>query len=228
MYPSTLAVIDDDREFAEYLAAHLEKEGITVRVFHDSDEFLLTPGAFDFEFYVLDLMLPGVDGLDLVRLVRRRGPAGIVVVSGRAAPDVFDEVLRAGADMYLMKPVRFEQVALAVQAVQRRIAGSRAQADVWRFERAGGRLVAPDGTRIDLSGTDIALVECFVAAEGALVTRGTLCERIGRDPVEEPDNLLHAAIYRLRRRIERATRVSVPLQSEPRQGYLFRAPLVAV
>ena len=228
MLPSTLAVIDDDREYTEYLTQCLQQHGVTVSEFHDSDDFLLAPGAFNFEFYVVDLMLPGVDGVDLVRLVRRRGPAGIVVVSGRVAPDVFESVLRAGADMYLMKPVRVEQVLLAIEAVQRRIANSRSQSDVWRFDRASQRLVAPDGAHIELSDADLALVECFVSAEGSTVTRATLCQRLGRDPADEADNLLHAAIYRLRRRIERATPATVPLHSEPKVGYTFRGRLVAV
>jgi two-component system OmpR family response regulator len=228
MFPSTLAVIDDDREYAEYLAQYLGQQGVAVCVFNDSDEFLVSPGAFEFDFYVIDLMLPGVDGVDLIRLVRRKGPAGIVVVSGRVAPDVFESVMRAGADMYLMKPVRFEQVALAIEAVHRRVEGSRSQADVWRLDRATQKLIAPDGARIELSDNDLAVVECFVSAEGTTVTRATLCQRLGRDPAKEADNLLHAAIYRLRRRIERATRATVPLHSEPKVGYTFRGRLVAV
>jgi DNA-binding response OmpR family regulator len=228
MLPSTLAVIDDDREFAEYLARFLAQRSVEVKVFADGDEFITSPGAFEFDFYVVDLMLPGVDGLDLIRLVRRKGPAGIVVVSGRVGPDVFESVLRAGADMYMMKPVRFEQVALAVEAVQRRVEGSRKEAAAWRLDRASRKLVAPDGARIELSETDFAVVECFVAAEGATVTRATLCVRLGRDPEGEADNLLHAAIYRLRRRIERATSSTVPLHSEPKVGYTFRGKLTAV
>ncbi len=227
-FPSTVAIIDDDREYADYLAQFLRGRGVDVTVFHDSDEFLTSPAAFNFEFCVVDLTLPGVDGVDLVRLIRRKGAAGVVVVSGRVGNEVFDEVLRAGADMYLMKPVRFEQVALAIEAVQRRINSHRAEASVWKLERAARKLVAPEGTRIDLSENDAALVECFVAAQGATVTRAELCERLGRDPQAEADNLLHAAIYRLRRRIERASPSMVPLQSEAKVGYTFRGRLVAV
>ena len=226
--PSTLAVIDDDREYAEYLSKFLEQRGIRVRVFPDSDEFLTAQDAYAFDFYVVDLMLPGVDGVDLVRLIRRKGPAGIVVVSGRVGVDVFESVLRAGADMYLMKPVRFEQVALAIEAVHRRVEAGRSHASVWRVDRAAHKVIAPDGARIDLSDNDLALVECFVAADGATVTRATLCERLGRDPATEPDNFLHAAIYRLRRRIERSTASTVPLHSEPKVGYTFRGKLLAV
>ena len=226
--PASLAIVDDDRDYADYLAQFLRARGVAVTLFGDSDEFLTAPGAFEFDFYVLDLMLPGVDGVHLVRLVRRKGPAGIVVVSGRVGNDVFDSVLRAGADMYLMKPVRSEQVALAIEAVQRRVEGSRSQAAVWRLDRAARKLVAPEGTRIELSDNDLAVIECFAAAEGATVTRATLCERLGRDPATEADSVLHTAIYRLRRRIERATPSTVPLHSEPKVGYTFRGRLVAV
>lgn len=228
MLPATLAIIEDDREYADYLAGLLRQRGVAVTVFSDSDEFLTSSGAFSFEFYVVDLMLPGVDGLDLVRLVRRKGGAGIIVVSGRAGDNVFEAVLRAGADMYLMKPVRVQQVALAVEAVQRRVAGSRAQAAVWQLQRADRTLVAPEGTRIELSEGDMAVMECFAAADGATVTRAALCERMGRDPETEADNLLHAAIYRLRRRVERATPSPLPLQSEAKVGYAFKGRLSAV
>jgi DNA-binding response OmpR family regulator len=228
MLPASIALIDDDPEYSEYLSRYLEEHGVKVRRFADSDEFLTAAGSYEYEFYVVDLMLPGVDGIDLVRLIRRKGPAGIVVVSGRVGPDVFEQVLRAGADMYVMKPVRMEQVALAIEAVYRRIQGSREQASVWRLDRAAQKLVAPDGTRIELSDNDLALVECFVTAAGTTVTRATLCERLRRDPNGEDDNLLHAAIYRLRRRIEKVTPATVPLHSEPKVGYTFRARLIAV
>lgn len=223
--PATLAIIDDDREYADYLAQCMRQQGVAATVFGDSDDFLTSAGAFDFDFYVVDLMLPGVDGIDLIRLIRRKGHAGIVVVSGRVGTEVFDNVLRAGADMYLMKPVRVEQVALAIGAVQRRVVASREQSNVWRLERASHTLVAPEGTRIELSEGDFAVMECFAVANGATVTRATLCERLGRDPATEADNLLHAAIYRLRRRIERATPSAVPLQSEPKVGYSFKGTL---
>jgi two-component system, OmpR family, response regulator len=225
--PNTLALIDDDPLYTPFLADALRERGIAVTVFTDGDEFLTSPGAFDFDFYLVDLMLPGVDGLNLVRLVRRKGWAGIIVVSGRADHEVFEDVLRAGADMHLAKPVRTEQVALAIEAVNRRIHSARAQADVWRLDAAAGVLTAPNGVKISLSETDRVVMECFLSAQGATVTRASLCERLGRDPDAEPDNILHAAIYRLRRRIEQATPVTVPLRSEAKVGYTFRGKLLA-
>lgn len=226
MLPKTLAVVDDDPEFSEFLTQYLRDEGVDVQVFGDSNELLTNHSPYAFEFYVLDLSLPGVDGIELIRILRRRTSAGVLVVSGRLAPDVFDSVVNAGADMYLAKPVRFEQVAIAVKAVHRRAATVKEQAQGWKLDRRGSELITPDGAHVALSGTDLAVMNCFLEAQGGIVSRDTLIERLGRAGSEGPDNLLHATIYRLRRRIERATPTIVPLQSQSRVGYVFKAELL--
>lgn len=231
MLPKSLALIDDDKEYAEFLAQYLQEQGVRVDVFSDSNDLLVHADPYGYQFYLVDLMLPGIDGVDLIKLLRRRTTAGLVVVSGRLAPEVFKDVISAGADMYLTKPVQFEQVALAIKAVNRRISGNGQVQAEWRLERRTGQLVAPDGARVDLSDIDQALMECFVEAHGEVVSRDTLRQRIGK-PDGKPDDQeatdgLNATIYRLRRRIERATPLLVPLQSKSRVGYVFRAPLTA-
>jgi DNA-binding response OmpR family regulator len=228
MLPATLALIDDDAEFGDYLAQDLRRRGITVDVFRDSNDALST--ELEQEFFIVDLMLPGVDGVQLVDILRRRSDAGILVVSGRLGPDVFASVMKAGADMHLAKPVQFDQVVLAVEAVFRRSAASgRANPAVpgWRLHRAARELQAPDGARISLSEADLAVMECFIEAAGDVVTRDVLRARVGHTESGVADDSLNAVIYRLRRRIERATPHLVPLQSRSRVGYVFRAPLNA-
>lgn len=228
MFPRSLALIDDDAEYTEYLADFLRDRGVQVRVFADSNDLITQDGAYDHGFYIVDLMLPGINGLDLIKLLRRRTDAGLLVVSGRLAPEVFNEVLGAGADMYLAKPVQFEQVALAIQAVQRRVAAASPANPPWRLDRRARQLVAPDGAVVDLSDSDLVVLECFAEAAGDTVTRDTLKQRLNRDAAEPEDgsaDSLNATIYRLRRRIEKATPVPVPLQAKSRVGYQFRATL---
>ncbi|MFM2058197.1 MAG: hypothetical protein RLY71_2582 [Pseudomonadota bacterium] len=223
--PSTLALIDDDAEYAEFLAQHLREQGVRVEVFPDSDDLLTTSAPYDYDFYLVDLMLPGVDGLQLIRLLRRRTQVGVVVVSGKVSPDVFKSVIDAGADMYLAKPVSFEQVVLTIRAIHRRTTAVAQTSTAWVLDRRGSVLVAPDLTRIELSEGDLTVMDCLFEAHGQPVTRETLCRRLGRDPAGDDDNWLHGTIYRLRRRIERATTLMVPLQSVARVGYVFRAEL---
>ncbi len=225
MLPRTLALVDDDKEYTEFLSQHLRDQGVRVDVFADSSDLLASEGAYAYDFYVVDLMLPGVDGVETIRILRRRTSAGVLVVSGKLAPDVFKQVVEAGADMYLAKPVQFEQVVIALHAVQRRVDAVGQVATTWKLDRHSGQLVAPDGARVDLSDADLAVMECFIEAQGAAVARETLLTRLGRASAADADDGLNATIYRLRRRIERATPMLVPLQSRSRVGYVFRAPL---
>lgn len=229
IYPKTLALVDDDQDYSEFLAEDLRARGVGVQVFADSNDLLADPQAYEYEFYVLDLMLPGVDGQELLKILRRRSNAGVLVVSGRLGPEVFRNVVSAGADMYLAKPVSFEQVAVAIEAVQRRAKPNDAPPAnaPWRLDRGTGDLVAPDGARVALSEADLAVMECFVAAAGQVVGRETLRASLGKDVAEGESDGINATIYRLRRRIERATPLLVPLQSRSRVGYVFKAPLLA-
>jgi len=224
----SLALIDDDKEYSEFLGQYLRELGTEVFVYKDSNDLLADAEAFGHDFYLIDLMLPGVDGVELIKILRRRTDAGILVVSGRLGPDVFKDVIVAGADMYLVKPVQFEQVALAIEAVQRRVGKPPSPAAAWKFDRRAGELVAPDGTRVTLSDIDRTVVECFLDAHGEPVSRDTLRQRLGRVVQDDADDGLNATIYRLRRRIERATPALVPLHAKSRVGYVFRAPLVVV
>lgn len=228
MLPRTLALIDDDTEYSEFLSQYLEGLGIKVDVFSDSNQWLVHTSPYDYDFYVVDLMLPGIAGEDLLKVLRLRSQAGVVVVSGRLAPDVFDIVISAGADMYLVKPVKFEQVALAIKAVQRRGGVSVMAGQPWQLDRRLKQLVAPDGARVDLSEADLAVMECFVNANGEPVNREILRQRLGWTQEADAVDGLNATIYRLRRRIEKATPMTVPLHSKSRVGYLFKASLQAV
>jgi DNA-binding response OmpR family regulator len=225
MLPKTLALIDDDPEYAEFLAQHLRARGVDVRVYASADA-VLADDRDDAEFYVVDLMLPGTDGVRFIETLRKRNDAGVLVVSGRLGAEVFASVIRVGADMYLAKPVQFEQVALAIEAVYRRAVKPGAADLPWRLDRAGRRLIAPDGAAVMLSDYDLTVLDCFVSAAGGTVTRETLLERLGRTPEGGVSDGLNATIYRLRRRIERATPMLVPLQSRSRVGYVFKATLV--
>ena len=228
MFPKTLALIDDDKEYTEFLSQYLREQGIAVDVFADSNDLLTDAKAYLYDFYVVDLMLPGVDGVNLIKVLRLRTASGVLVVSGQLAPDVFASVVAAGADMYLAKPVQFEQVAIAIKAVQRRAGATSAGNPAWRLDRRAHQLLAPDGARIDLSEADLTVLECFLAANGGTVTREELRSHLGHAPDSDVADSLNATIYRLRRRIEKATPTAVPLQSKSRVGYLFRAPLLTL
>lgn len=226
MLPKTLALIDDDKSYATLLAAYLRNKGVQVSVYDDSNDLLGDALSHQFDFYVVDLMLPGVDGVELIKILRKRSNAGVLVVSGRLGPEVFKTVMEVGADMYLAKPVQFEQIEVAIGAIQRRVMASQPGQVKWHLDTTARALVAPDGARVDLSEADVAVLECFVEAAGGVVTREVLRKRLGRTEGVDGADGINPTIYRLRRRIERATPAVVPLQSKSRVGYVFQATLV--
>jgi DNA-binding response OmpR family regulator len=227
MLPKTLALIDDDVESTETLSQHLRERGVDVHVYAAA-QAALADAEDDVEFYVVDLMLSDTDSVRFIDRLRQRSDAGILVMSHRPGADVFASMLRAGADMVLVKPVQAEQVVLVIEAVYRRVARPGRSDTPWRLDRDQRRLIAPDGVPVALSEFDLTVLDCFIQAGGGTVTRETLLERLGRTPEGGISDGLNATIYRLRRRIERATPMLVPLQSKSRVGYVFKAPLRAI
>ena len=187
MLPATLALVDDDTEYCEFLAQHLRNQGVKVQAYGDSSDLLADIEPYRFDFYVLDLMLPGVDGAELIRILRKRTQAGVLIVSGRLGPDVFAEVINAGADMYLTKPVTFEQVELAIRAVHRRIMTTAKTATAWKLDSRRSVLTAPDGQIVELSPTDLLLMECFLQAQGEVVSRDQIRDLLGHSSSADSD-----------------------------------------
>ena len=227
MLPKTLALVDDDAEFSEFLAQHLRERAVDVKVHGDSLQLLADERAFDYDFYIVDLTLPGIDGVQLIKVLRQRTDAGVLVISGRNGSTLFADVMTAGADMHLAKPLQFEQAELAIKAVHRRAGKTGLPELSWKLLRDRQELLAPDGAHVPLSEADVMVLDCFVHAQGETVSRETLRAKLGMDASGDTADSLNAVIYRLRRRIERATALMVPLQSRSRVGYVFRANLSA-
>ena len=195
--------------------------------FDDSDDFLLSPQAFDFPFYVVRVEQQGVSGLDLIRLIRRRSSVGILAISNLEG-DGFVAALEAGADMVLRQDVPENHLRAAIHAIQRRseFGVQAAPHAPWRLLEDQAVLQAPDGTRIALGDSDLAIMRCFVRAEGSPVVRSALIESLWGHGAKDMNNALHVTLYRLRKRIEQAGQPQAPGHSVPKVGYEFRAPLV--
>lgn len=223
MMPEHFCVVDDDDDFLHFLSDYIAAHKLKASVF-TSGEYLLKSGDIgNFDFFVLDLGLPGIDGVDLIAMIRARTMAGILVVSGRMGPDAFNSALNAGADMFINKPVRFDQVFSAIKTVYRRSREVTAHGDTWTLEQGTSALIAPDGTSVSLSESEFALLARLFAAAGEPVSREDLAASSGILPGADCRNL-DAAIFRLRRKIERETDGPSPLRTERGKGYCLAAP----
>ncbi len=192
--------------------------------FEDSDDFLLSGIAHCFGAYVVESHQRGVSGLDLLRLVRRRSEAVVLLLSADPAQD-FVAGLQSGADMVLGLDAPLEHVAAALAAMERRRGQVQTATGCWTLDRRQLVLMAPDGTRIALTDSDVVILQAVADAPDQRVPRELLLQRLWGTDGADMDNALHATVYRLRKRIEKNGKLLSPLQAVSRVGYEFRARL---
>jgi len=215
---TNFCIVDDDRDFVEFLAQYLEARGWRATGFLSGEALLQSGQVESFDFFIIDLGLPALDGIDLITLLRARSDAGILVVSGRMGPDAFNSALAAGADMFINKPVRFDQIYHAITSVSRRITPTRGAASSWLLNDTGDVLTSPGGNDIPLSGLESRLIARLMDAGGEPVSREALAEASGVGGAPDYRNL-DAAIFRLRRKIERDGQCASPFRTAHGKGY---------
>jgi two-component system alkaline phosphatase synthesis response regulator PhoP len=206
----TILVVEDEADIAELVRYHLEKEGLTARTVSDGRQALELIVRDHPELIILDLMLPGLDGLELCRRLRSQSATqGIPIIMLTAKAEEVDRIvgLELGADDYVSKPFSTRELVARVKAVLRRatapppssespVTAGRIRVDPTRHE------VIKDGEAIDLSAMEFRLLEFFLRHRGRVFTRSQLLDRIwGQDRFVEP-RTVDVHIRRLREKIE--------------------------
>ena len=206
--PRTLALVDDDPAFSEYLTQYLCDRGIQARWFPDSDDLLCSDRPFDFDFYVLDLMLPGVDGFGVLAALRAQSRYTPVLML-TARDKVEDRVrgLEQGADDYLVKPFAFSELLARVGALLRRGAPAGAQASTQlRLADLEVDLVARKATRaqqrLDLTAKEFNLLTVLLRRRGQILSRTTLAEQVWDMNFDSDTNVVEVAVRRLRAKLD--------------------------
>lgn len=217
--PATrFCIVDDDDEFVALLVQYMEARGWQATGFRSGEDLLKGQSIGDFDFFIIDLGLPGIDGVDLVPLIRSQSDAGILIVSGRLGPDSFNSALSAGADMFISKPVRFDQIYNAIMAINRRMPEKVKVGGTWILSPEDNALTSPQGWEVPLSGLEVSLIVRLHEAGGDPVSREELATATGSGGGPEFRNL-DAAIFRLRRKIERDASCPSPFRTVHGKGY---------
>ncbi|MEO5691786.1 MAG: response regulator [Usitatibacter sp.] len=204
-----ILVVDDDQEIRKHLAAYLERNGMRVSTLPDGRELARTLEERAVDLLVLDLMLPGVDGLTLCREVRSRSRMPVLILSARGE-DVDRIVgLEMGADDYLAKPFHPRELLARIRAVLSRSAGQEAPpaSSGYAF---GGRtldmirrtLSREDGTVIALSGAEFELLSIFVTRPNRVLSRDLLVELTQGREAPAYDRSIDVRVSRLRQAME--------------------------
>ena len=200
-------IVEDERKVAEALRAGLTAQQYDVTLAHTGEEALLRLSAAAFDLVLLDLMLPGRDGLDVMRTMRQRGlTTPVLVLTARDA--VEDRVLGldSGADDYLVKPFAFSELLARMRVLLRRGRGDTAPklslADLEMNVPA--RQVTRGGTLLQLTNREFELLEYLLRHRGQVVSRELLARDVWHEPVRATplDNVIDVQITRLRRKVD--------------------------
>lgn len=220
-----ICVIDDDEEFTLFVQRYLTSVGYQVRAYLSPQALLADPAALRSDIFLVDLMLPGIDGLDLVSLIRANGDAGIIVVSGRMGADAFTTALAAGADMFVNKPVRADQIVQAITSLSRRLGKTVEPASRgWVLNLGDGTLTAPAGEVIKLGSLEQRILGSLARYGEEGCQRSDLAQLSQITPSADDRNL-DAAVSRLRRKIESRTGKAAPVMSVHGKGYALSTPI---
>jgi DNA-binding response OmpR family regulator len=200
-----LLVIEDEKKIAAFIRKGLEAQGFTVEVSSNGDDGYAMAVSRPYDALVLDIMLPGRDGLSILRNIRERKiPLPIVLLTARSELNERLEGLNLGADDYLTKPFHIEELIARIHAVTRRAAGTSQSiltvADLTMNLLT--RKVARAGSPIELTAREFSLLEHLMRSPGRVLTRVEICERVWDYNFDPGTNLVDVYVQRLRKKVD--------------------------
>ncbi|MFT7059840.1 MAG: two-component system phosphate regulon response regulator OmpR [Pseudorhodobacter sp.] len=226
-----LLVVDDDERIRGLLQKFLMRHGFLVTIARDAAQARRLLEGLDFDLIVLDVMMPGEDGIALTRELRSRITVPILLLTARGEAASRIEGLEAGADDYLVKPFEPKELLLRINAILRRVPQAQAEAGpkvlhmgVVRYDLERGELWR-GADPVRLTATEAQLMRIFAAQAGQPVSRETLAGDLNRgDPADEKlgqERAVDVQITRLRRKIESDPKQPRYLQTVRGAGYML-------
>jgi two-component system phosphate regulon response regulator OmpR len=223
-----LLIVDDDERIRTLLQKFLMRNGFLVTSARDAGHARRILLGLDFDLIVLDVMMPGEDGLSLTRHLRETSKTPILLLTAKGETGNRIEGLEAGADDYLPKPFEPKELLLRINAILRRMPDTHA-ADTApkvlsmgpiRYDLERGEMWQGDDM-VRLTATEIQLMKIFAAQPGTALSRAKLVEELGRDRGQAQERAVDVQITRLRRKIEDNPKQPRYLQTVRGSGYML-------
>ncbi len=233
-----ILVVDDDREIRELVSSYLKKNGLRTTVAADGRQMRSFLDGNTVDLIVLDVMMPGDDGLVLCRELRSGKHKATPVLMLTARDDEMDRIigLEMGADDYLSKPFAARELLARIKAILRRTrmlppnlqiseAGQLLTFGEWRLDTVGRHLLDREGTTVALSGAEYRLLRVFIDHPQRVLNRDQLLNLTqGRD-AELFDRSIDLLVSRVRQRLGDDAREPVYIKTVRAEGYVFAVPV---
>ena len=209
-----ILVVEDDQLVSEFVSEGFTAEGHAVSVADTGENAMELLDLYKFDLIILDLVLPGMGGLDICKTIRRRGDAiPIIVLSTAGAVETKLEMFRLGADDYVSKPFNFEELQMRVDALFRRaqsvsvpnLTGESQSVGIGalRLNRLSAETKYKD-EKVDLTNTEFAILDYLMQMPDQIVSRQRLLNRIWNVNKNPMTNVIDVHVGHLRRKVSRA------------------------
>ena len=197
-------LVEDENKIADFVCAGFREQGFVVERCADGDAGYAAASSRQFDIIVLDIMLPGRDGLSILKALRKAGNATpVILLTARNELDDRLEGLTLGADDYLAKPFFVEELIARMHALLRRVSGERQN-----FLSVGGlrldrieRTVTWHGQAVDLTSREFNLIEYLMRSPGRVCTRTQILEHVWGYDFDPSTNVVDVCVQRIRRKI---------------------------
>ena len=219
-----ILVVEDDRPLARILRKSIESSGHTVDIVGDGDEALRVARTRAHDALVLDLQLPRLSGIEVCRRLRDDGNAvPIIMLTARGTVADRIEGLDVGADDYLPTPFSLAELQARLRALHRR---GKVEPELLRSGSleldTTARELRVNGTSVELTGTELALLEYLMRNPGVVLSRDQLREQVWGDGFEPASNVVDIYVHYVRRKLKRAGADQDPIRTVRGLGYSFR------
>lgn len=231
---SSLLVVDDDREIRTLLAGYLNANGYRAEAVPDGEAMWKALRGRRFDLLVLDLTLPGEDGLTLCRTLRAQSSLPVIMLTARGAP--LDRILglEMGADDYLAKPFEPRELLARIRSVLRRTKSAPARTDsalvrlrfgTWVLDIGARHLINADRVVVALSGAEFRLLRIFLDHAGQILSREQLLDLTRGREIDAFDRSIDLQVSRLRQKLRDDARSPKIIKTVRSEGYVFTSEI---